>query len=159
MMRTDTMDYVAPHSGFKSRLLAARALLERAPFSVVQLACRLAIAGVFLRAGLQKLSGWETTLALFANEYKVPLLSPEIAAAVAAFTEVGCSILLIAGLATRLATLPFLGMIAVIQTFVYPEAWPEHLVWASILLVLLARGGGAVSLDRLIARWVGARRV
>ena len=154
MMRTDTMDHVAPHPGFKSRLISARALLERIPLSLVQLACRFAIAGVFLRAGLQKLSGWETTLALFANEYKVPLFPPEIAASMSAFTEVGCSILILAGLATRLATLPFFGMILTIQLFVFPQAWPEHLTWAALLLVLLTRGAGAVSVDRFIGYWL-----
>ena len=58
--------------------------------------------------------------------------------------------LLLLGLATRLATLPMLGMLMTIQLFVYPQAWPEHLVWGSILLFLLTRGAGAVSLDRLL---------
>jgi len=137
-----------------NRLLAARARLERVPFSLVQLACRFAIAAVFLRAGLQKLSGWETTLALFADEYKVPLVSPHVAASMSAFTEVGCSILILAGLGTRLATLPFFGMILTIQLFVFPQAWPEHLTWASLLLVLLTRGAGAVSVDRFIGYWL-----
>jgi putative oxidoreductase len=68
-----------------------------------------------------------------------------------ASVEVGCSILLLAGLGTRLATLPILGMITTIQLFVYPQAWPEHLVWSSILLFLLTRGGGSVSVDHVIA--------
>lgn len=51
------------------------------------------------------------------------------------------------GLATRVATLPFLGMIAVIQTLVYPQAWVEHLTWVSILMFLLTRGPGAISVD------------
>ena len=89
-------------------------------------------------------------MALFRDEYKVPVFSPEIAATLATTFELGCSILLVAGLATRLATLPLLGMIAVIQLFVYPNAWPEHLTWASILLFLLTRGAGSLSLDRLI---------
>ena len=79
------------------------------------------------------------------------MLSPEIAAAFATTIELGCSLLLIAGLATRLATLPLLAMIAVIQLFVYPGAWSEHLTWASILVFLLTRGAGSISLDRLIA--------
>jgi putative oxidoreductase len=66
--------------------------------------------------------------------------------------ELTCATLLIVGLATRLATLPLLGMIATIQLFVYPSAWPEHLVWGSILLFLLTRGPGALSVDHLIAR-------
>ena len=139
------------------RRLAARAadLLERVAFSFHLLLFRLAIAGVFLPAGLLKIASWESTLALFQEEYKVPVLAPPMAAVIATAIELGCSSLLIAGLATRLATLPLLGQIATIQLFVYPQAWREHLVWASILLLLLTRGGGAVSLDRALAGRLG----
>ena len=139
------------------RLIAcATDLLERVPFSIHQLLFRLAIAGVFLPAGILKVRSWDTTLALFQDEYKVPVLSPVIAAMMATTIELMCPSLLIAGLATRLATLPLLGQILTIQLFVYPQAWHEHLVWGSILLVLLTRGGGAVSVDRVLARWLGA---
>jgi putative oxidoreductase len=124
---------------------------ERVPLEVSQVLFRLAIAGVFLRAGLAKLASWEPTVALFRDEYKVPVLAPEVAAALATTFEIGCPLLLLLGLATRLATLPLLGMIAVIQLFVYPSAWPEHLTWASILLFLLTRGAGRFALDRVIA--------
>ena len=136
------------------RRLVARAagLLERVPFSLHLLLFRLAIAGVFLPAGFLKLTSWESTLALFHDEYKVPVLAPGTAAVMATAIELGCSSLLIVGLATRLATLPLLGQIVTIQLFVYPQAWHEHLVWWSILLVLLTRGGGAVSVDRVLAR-------
>jgi len=83
------------------------------------------------------------------------VLAPHVAAALSATFEVGCSTLLLLGLGTRLAVLPLLGMIMTIQLFVYPQAWSEHLVWGSILLFLLTRGGGAVSLDHLIARALG----
>lgn len=142
--------------GLKGQLLAARGLLERVPLSFVQLVGRLAIAGVFLRAGMQKLAGWETTLALFREEYRVPVLSPELAAIIASATEVGGSTLILLGLATRAATLPFFGMILTIQLFVFPQAWPEHLIWTAVLLVLLTRGAGAVSIDHLLARWLDA---
>jgi putative oxidoreductase len=122
------------------------------PLSLHQLLFRIAIAGVFLRAGLTKISSWESTVALFADEYKVPVLAPHLAAAMAATFEVGCSTLLLVGLGTRLAALPLIGMIMTIQLFVYPQAWSEHLVWGSILVMLLTRGGGAISLDHLIAR-------
>jgi putative oxidoreductase len=134
----------------RARWAAIRALLGRVPLSLHQLLFRLAVASVFLKAGLTKAGSWESTVALFADEYKVPVLPPAIAATLATSVELGCSTLLILGLATRLATLPFLGMIATIQVFVYPQAWSEHLVWGSILLLLLTRGPGAVSLDRLI---------
>jgi putative oxidoreductase len=128
--------------------------LDRFPLSVLQLLFRLAIVGVFLRAGLQKVSGWESTVALFRDEYKVPVLPPELAAAMASSVEIGGSLLLLAGLGTRLAALPFLGMLTVIQLFVYPQAWPEHLTWASILIFLLFRGGGAISLDAAVGgKW------
>lgn len=126
--------------------------LERFPVAACHLLFRLAIAGVFLRAGLMKLASFEPTVQLFRDEYKVPVFSPEVAAAVATVFEVGCPLLLVAGLATRLATLPLLGMIAVIQLFVYPSAWPEHLTWASILLFLLTRGPGPLSIDHLLNR-------
>jgi len=134
------------------RTAIARALdgLGRFPLPLLQLMFRLAVASVFLKAGLNKIASWELTVQLFADEYKVPLLSPDLAATLAATFEIGCSTLLILGLATRLATLPLLGMIAVIQTFVYPNAYSEHLTWASILLFLLTRGAGPWSLDRAL---------
>ena len=140
----------------RPRLAASLDRLERIPMSFHLVLFRLAIVGVFLRAGLQKLASWESTVALFAEEYKVPLLPPVVAAGLVSAVEVGCSTLLLLGLGTRLAALPLLGQILVIQLVVYPDAWPEHLVWSSILLILLTRGGGALSLDRLVWRgWAG----
>jgi putative oxidoreductase len=136
--------------GFRTRLATVTAFLQRLSLPLIQLLFRLAIAAVFLKAGLTKTANWMLTVQLFADEYQVPVLSPEVAAMVAVTFEFGCSILLVLGLATRLATLPLLGMLAVIQTFVYPNAWSDHLTWGSILLFLLTRGGGALSLDRLL---------
>lgn len=144
----------ASASGLRLRWADLVALVGRVPLSLHQLLFRIAIAGVFLRAGLTKISSWESTVALFADEYKVPVLAPHLAAAMAATFEVGCSTLLLVGLGTRLAALPLIGMIMTIQLFVYPQAWSEHLVWGSILLTLLTRGGGAISLDHLVARRV-----
>jgi putative oxidoreductase len=132
--------------------------LAQVPLSLHQLLFRLGVASVFLKAGLIKASSWESTVALFREEYRLPGFPAELAAALATTFELGCSTLLILGLGTRLAALPLLGMIATIQLFVYPSAWPEHLVWGSILLFLLTRGSGAVSLDHLIARAWGRRR-
>ena len=139
-----------PMSHAGGRLSRALAILGRVPLPLIQVLFRLAIAAVFLKAGMTKLSNWELTVQLFADEYKVPVLPPDLAAAMAAAFEIGCSTLLVLGLGTRLATLPLLGMIAVIQTFVYPGAYAEHLTWASILLFLLTRGGGPWSIDRAI---------
>lgn len=145
-----TMTTTMTVSGSRSRISWALAHLGRFPLAIVQVLFRLAIASVFLKAGSNKLASWELTVQLFADEYRVPVLPPELAAALATSVEIGCSLLLVLGLGTRLATLPLLGMIAVIQTFVYPSAYAEHLTWASILLFLLTRGGGAWSVDRAI---------
>lgn len=139
-----------PLHGLGHRLEGIRDTLARVPTSAIQLLFRLAVGSVFLKAGLNKVASWPLTVQLFQDEYKVPVLPPEVAATMAATFELGCSILLIVGLATRVATLPLLGMIAVIQLFVYPGAYSEHLTWASILIFVLTRGPGAASLDRLL---------
>jgi putative oxidoreductase len=142
--------FTAVPAGFRARLATVTGLLQRLPLPLIQLLFRLAIAAVFLKGGLAKTANWMLTVQLFADEYQVPVLPSEIAAMLAVTFEFGCSALLVLGLATRLATLPLLGMLAVIQTFVYPNTWSDHLTWGSILLFLLTRGGGALSLDRLL---------
>lgn len=142
--------FAAPPMSVRERITMVTTLLGRFPLPILQLLFRLAIAVMFIKAGLAKTASWELTVQLFADEYKVPVLSPEMAALMAATVEFGCSALLALGLATRLATLPLLGMLAVIQTFVYPKAWSDHLLWGSLLLFLLTRGGGVLSLDRLL---------
>ena len=126
------------------------ALLNLFPSSVLQLMFRIAIAAVFWSSGLTKIASWDTTVVLFRDEYMVPLLPPEIAAVISATFELSCSVLIIVGLATWLATLPLLGMTFVIEVFVYPEYWAMHLMWASILLFLLTKGPGIVSLDHCL---------
>jgi putative oxidoreductase len=128
--------------------------LELFPLGLLQLVFRFSIASVFWKSGQSKIASWDTTILLFTNEYHVPLLSPQLAAALSASFELGCSVLIVAGLLTRLATLPLFGMVFVIQTFVYPENWVEHLTWATMLLFLLTRGPGPISLDRLVKPWV-----
>jgi len=135
------------------RLTALLAALERFPLSLLQLAMRIGVGAVFFRSGLLKIDSWQFTVLLFRDEYRVPLLEPELAARLATAVELGAPVLLFAGLATRLATLPLLGMVAVIQVFVYPNAWSDHLMWGSILLLLLTRGPGAFSVDHGLATW------
>ena len=132
--------------------------LERIPYSCIALAARAAAFIVFWRSGSVKLDDWAGTLSLFETEYKVPLVPPHIAAYLAAALELGGSVLILAGLATRAVALAFLGMIATIQVFVYPEAWPTHIQWVAFLLILVARGPGLISLDGLIARFVAKRQ-
>ena len=122
------------------------------PHSLLAIPLRFGVAWIFWSSAQVKLINWQRTIELFADEYRVPLLPPEIAAAMALSIEIACPILLVLGLFTRLAVLVLLGMTAVIQIFVYPEAWPTHLQWAAMMLVLLCRGAGAFSLDRLLWR-------
>jgi putative oxidoreductase len=147
-----------PHAVTLRRwFVAARGQLERIPMSLILLGMRIAVASVFLKSGLLKINSWEFAIKLFEEEYKVPLLDPVWAARLAAFNELTFPVLLIIGLATRLATLPLLGMIAVIQVFVYPQAWTDHLLWGSILILVLSRGPGALSLDHLIEQRLALR--
>jgi putative oxidoreductase len=136
----------------KLPLANLRDRLDRLPLSVLQLASRLGVGAVFFRSGLLKLDSWEFTVQLFRDEYRVPLLDPLLAAQLAAAVELGVPPFLILGLATRIATLPLLGMIAVIQVFVYPNAWSDHLMWSSALLLVLSRGPGVWSVDHLLTR-------
>jgi putative oxidoreductase len=140
----------------KAAILALREQLARFPLSIIQLAMRIGVGAVFFRSGLLKYNSWEFTVQLFRDEYKVPLLDPAIAAQLAMIQELSVPVFLFIGLATRVATLPLLAMIAVIQIFVYPNAWSDHLLWSSALVFILTRGPGVFSVDHLLAR-VSAR--
>lgn len=130
--------------------------LERVPYALLAIPLRIAVAVVFWNSAMTKLANWETALDLFRDEYKVPLLSPELAAYMAVSIELTTPVLLILGLATRPVAFVLLGMTTVIEIFVYPQAWPTHIQWAAMLLVLLCRGAGTWSVDhRLRKRWIG----
>ena len=139
-------------SDWREPVVLLRAKLARFPLSLLQLLFRISIASVFWHSGLTKIASWQTTIVLFRDEYRVPLLPPELAATLAATTELSMPLLLVLGLCTRLATLPLIGMVFVIELFVYPEDWVEHLTWFSMLLFLLTRGPGAFALDNWLAR-------
>jgi putative oxidoreductase len=115
---------------------------------------RCAVAAIFFLSGRTKVEGWLTVTdgaqALFRDEYRLALLSPELAAHLAAYAEHLFPVLLVLGLFTRLSALALLGMTLVIQLLVYPSAWPTHLSWAALLLYLAARGAGRLSLDQLL---------
>lgn len=136
----------------------AVALADAIPLSFIQLVGRVAIANVFWNSAQSKLVSWPVTLQLFAMEYRVPLLPPDVAAPLATATELIGAVLIFLGLLTRLGALALLGIVAVIQIFVYPAHWGEHLLWASLLGLLLARGAGKVSLDQLIGRLILGKR-
>ncbi|MBK9117059.1 MAG: DoxX family protein [Betaproteobacteria bacterium] len=116
------------------------------------LIARVALAAIFYYSGRTKVEGFLTVtdgaVALFRDEFKLPLLSPAVAAHLAAYAEHLFPLLLLLGLFTRLSALALLGMTLVIQIFVYPDAWPTHLSWAGLMLYLIAQGGGRVALDR-----------
>ena len=134
---------------------AAVAALDCIPYWFIALAARIFPAAVFWQSGQTKVAGWQlqpSAIALFEDEYQLPLIDPTIAAYAAAFSEHFFPILLVIGLATRFSALALLGMTAVIQIFVYPGAWPTHGVWAACFLMVIARGPGWLSLDHLIAR-------
>lgn len=132
--------------------LARRAagFLDGIPYSLVILPARIATFSVFFRSGLVKIADWNATLALFRDEYKVPFLPPDIAAHMAAAMELGLSSLVLVGLFSRLSVLGLLGMVAVIQLFVEPAGWPDHIQWLGFMVFILWRGPGVLSLDHLL---------
>jgi putative oxidoreductase len=126
--------------------------LDAVPYTIVAIPLRLAVAPVFWNSAVTKLANWNTAVDLFVDEYKVPVLPPEIAAYMAVSIELTTPVLLVLGLATRAAAFVLLGMTAVIEVLVYPQAWPTHIQWAAMLLLLLCRGPGKLSLDHVIWR-------
>lgn len=165
------MNTVASHRRYRplvARLQHAIATLERIPHSAIALIGRVSIALTFWMAGQTKIEGlvidpvsrtvefgWprvtEGAIELFATEYMVPLISPAPAATLAAIAEHVFPLMLLIGLGTRLSALALIVMTLVIQVFVYPGAFATHGVWATVLLYLIARGPGMLSLDHLIA--------
>jgi putative oxidoreductase len=150
-------------------LLNTIALFGRIPDSLIALLGRFSIAAVFWKSGQTKVEGLaidivggdftlglprlsDPAVALFRDEFRLPIVPPELAAPLAAFAEHLFPILILIGLATRFSALALLVMTATIQVFVYPDAYPTHGVWAAVLLYLVARGPGALSLDHLLAR-------
>jgi putative oxidoreductase len=132
------------------------------PEDLILLLTRVAIANVFWRSVQTKINGWEifdqsfqfynlgsNAITLFRYEYDIPILSYTQAAYTATFAEFFFSIMLVIGLGTRIAALGLLGVTAVIQIFVYPEAWPTHILWFAALLYLLKHGGGRIALEKL----------
>jgi putative oxidoreductase len=154
---TTSQDALPQSIGLYERFDAIREWLGRFPLSILQLGMRIGVGMVFFNAGLLKYKSFEFAVKLFEDEYKVPILAPAVAARIAMINELTTSTLLFLGLATRLATLPLLGMISVIQIFVYPGAWPDHALWGSTLIFLLTRGPGPFSIDYLIERWFRKR--
>lgn len=125
---------------------------------IVDLVIRLEVAQAFFRSGLLKIGNWDGTLYLFHNEYRVPLLSADVAAWLATFGELFFPPLLALGLATRFAALSLtaFNIVAVISFWHVlhdnEAALNSHLYWGLLLLVTLTHGPGKLSVDRLIRR-------
>jgi putative oxidoreductase len=153
-MTSSTRDVpaLAPSGGMCASVLAR---LNAVPYWLLAIPLRLAVATIFWNSAMTKLANWDTALSLFTEEYKVPILPPEVAAYLTVSIELAAPVLLVLGLVTRVTALVLLGMTAVIEIFVYPMAWPTHLQWAAMLLVLLCRGAGRLSFDQAIARRLG----
>lgn len=151
----DTLhDDIATH-GVRYHYNRVAAYLQRGlSDNVLCLVARLGIASIFFLSGRTKVEGLLSitpgTYELFQTDFALPLLSPWLAAHLATYAEHLFPLLLVLGLFTRLSALALLGMTLVIEVFVYPDAWPTHLSWAGLLLLLIARGAGALSLDRLL---------
>jgi len=141
-----------PQSSVVAALIRIRNALQSVPYDWLAIPLRLAVANVFWSSGTEKLADWNAALTLFRDEYRLPVLPPEIAAYMAVSVELSTPFLLLLGFFTRGAALLLLGMTTVIEVFVYPQAWPTHIQWAAMLLVLLCRGAGKFSVDELIWR-------
>ena len=150
------MSGAAPTTSSRSPALAlvGRVLnwLDRVPYTLLAIPLRVAVATVFWDSAMTHLANWQTTLELFETEYALPFLPPGPAAYMAVAIELITPPLLVLGLLTRATAALLLGMTGVIEVFVYPLAWPTHIQWAAMLLVLLCRGPGNWSVDRVIRR-------
>ena len=155
-MANTTMSPSMPVNGIAALPLRALSLLDKLPFAIAPLLMRFGMGLVFWRSAQTKLANWDTTLLLFREEYRVPLLPPELAAYLATTVELTAPVLLAIGLATRVGAAAMLGMTLVIQLFVYPQSYSDHLLWAGPLVYLILRGPGALSIDHLIRRSFGA---
>jgi putative oxidoreductase len=167
----DIAEPTAPGSALTRLVVFAIGLFERIPNTLIAFIARFSIAAVFWNSGQTKVQGFvvnpvsgeftlgwprlsDSALALFQDEYKLPFIPPELAAPMAATAEHVLPLLILMGLGTRFAALGLLGMTLVIQLFVYPGAYATHGTWAALLLYLMARGPGMLSVDH----WLVARR-
>lgn len=148
-----------PDPGLIQRGLNLWRLLTRALDALrpaAALLARLYLAQVFFLPGLSKLRDWEATLTLFADDYKVPLLSPPLAAALGTMGELVLPVMLLLGLGGRLSALGLfvinaVGVVALAG--ITPLAMQQHVLWAALLAGLAIYGLGPWSLDR----WIGPR--
>ncbi len=124
--------------------------------NVLDLGIRLYIAKVFFLSGLTKIRDWETTVTLFQEEYRVPVLPPELAAFMGTAGELVLPVFLVIGLATRIAAfgLTFVNIMAVVSYWHFlmsaEPALAQHVYWGILILVVLLHGPGKLSLDAIV---------
>lgn len=120
---------------------------------------RLYVANVFWKAGLVKIQSWSSTMYMFTEEYKVPLLPPEVAAYMGTGVELFFPVLLAFGLSGRLAAF-VLFVFNIIAVISYPTlnaaGIADHQLWGLLLALLVLRGPGKLSLDHLL--WPSLRK-
>ena len=155
MNHATASDAGAPTAGLRGAWnRIADLLTSLVSHGLLALAARLAVGAIFFLSGRTKVEGFltvsDSAYTLFREDYKVPLLPPEFAAHMATYAEHLFPVLLVLGLCTRLSALALLGMTAVIQIIVYPDAWPPHLTWAVLMIYLIGRGAGPLALDRAL---------
>lgn len=150
-----TMHTLVPARAADLVRLGRRVLDSLAP--VADLVLRLWVANAFFQSGLTKIESFDTTIALFTYEYRVPILSPVLAAYAGTFTELFFPVLLAMGLAGRMNAF-VLFVFNIVAVLSYPGlnevGLEQHQVWGLMLLLIICRGPGKVSLDHLIARWL-----
>lgn len=150
-----SLNSVSPINQASLKLRTALAFLDHlAP--IADLAGRLWVANVFFKSGLVKIQSWDSTLSLFAYEYQVPVLSPEVAAYFGTFTELFFPVLLALGLGGRFAAV-VLFIFNIVAVISYPSlnavGIEQHQVWGVLLLVTIAHGVGKLSFDY----WIGKK--
>ena len=150
-MTTTSFDPLQYEPRLIVRLDRLRTAAGRFPLSLIEFGMRLAVGATFFRSGMNKAMSFDSAIILFRDEYRLPLLPPELAAYMGTTVELTAPVLLVLGLFARFGAAALLVMTLTIQFLVYPENWPEHLMWASILAYVLSRGPGALSIDRVIA--------
>ncbi len=156
-MTSVTVDTVPAESRFVQRLDTLRTSARRFPLSLLEFGMRLAVGATFFKSGMLKYQSFDNAIALFRDEYRLPVLPPELAAYMGTTVELTAPVLLVLGVFARVGAAALLAMTLTIQFLVYPENWPEHLMWGSILAYVLSRGPGALSIDRVIALNLFAR--
>ena len=154
-MQTNNDTHTVSNAPCRRAFHASRAALASAvPHSVIALLARIAMGSTFWLSARTKVDGLltlkDSTFFLFENEYALPMLPVNVAAYLATYSEHLFALMLCVGLGSRLGAAGMLGITAVIQLLVYPSAWPTHLGWAVLLLVIIAQGPGKLSLDHVL---------